>query len=318
MDKNLLISCDLSWCLDLKKLKKELEKKFNKVFFEKDIKNKDSYIKVTHWIINPAPKNKISLNIIDLMPNLKKICSPSTGITHIDKKLLENKKIKIKSLKDISKKKMTKITSSSEHTFFLFLCLLRRSKNLFNANLSNWRDDLDIYRGNQAKGLKALVFGYGRIGKNLKKYLDAFGINVKFFDPKYDTNKLNSFIKKEEIITNLKRVDVVFLCFNWELSNNNFFNKKFLTNMRKDSFLINTSRGENLDQDALYELLTKGKFKGVALDVLKNEQSKNFRESKFIKLEKKINRLIITPHIAGASYQSEELAFKFSIESILK
>src|SRR5690606_17680688 len=107
------------------------------------------------------------------------------------------------------------------------------------------------------------------------------------------------------------------LCFHWSKENDGFFGVRLLDEMRQDSYLINTSRGENLDEGHLAKLIEGGKFAGVALDVMRDEQSKDFGSSPLLALEKGNERLIITPHIAGASYDSERIAFALILDQLL-
>jgi lactate dehydrogenase-like 2-hydroxyacid dehydrogenase len=270
------------------------------------------------WITNPAPRETISKDLVNsLLPKLKRISSPSTGTTHIDADILKSDKIVVKCLRDVSHLRLAQISSSSEHTFFLFLSLLRKAKRCFAADLVSWRDDLDIYRGWQVKGIDVLIFGFGRIGSNLAKYFDAFGANVNIYEP--DLTKHDSrfkFIEEVNLKRSVSEVDAVFLCFHWTPENNEFFDAQFLNVMRWDSFLVNSSRGENLDEGKLCDLLKKGKFRGVALDVIKDEQLGLFDHREIVRLANSLPNLIITPHIAGASYDSEKIAFNFALELV--
>jgi D-3-phosphoglycerate dehydrogenase len=275
---------------------------------------------VTDWIVDPAPAFEINKLLVEKnFPSLKNLASPSTGTTQLSAELVESAAPNVFCLRDIPQEKLDNITSSSEHTFFLFLCLLRRAKHLFSADLSCWRDCLPVFRGRQAKGMQAFIFGYGRIGKNLAGYLEAMGVQVSIYEPNYRKHTEHyKFVERGAIPSMLSTTNVVFLCFHWSGENNRFFGRHFLDLMQDDAFFVNTSRGENLDQEHLAFLLRRGKFSGVALDVLANEQQHGFRDSELIVLERHIDRLVITPHVAGASRDSEALAFEYMVEKLIQ
>ena len=278
-NKKLLINCDLAWVQHRKRFIQNLETMFDTVT-TLDLNEPVSdhiFTGVTHWITNPAPRYKITEELVaQHLPDLRIMGSPSTGTSHISNELLASGSITIRCLRDIDATQLQKITSSSEHTFFLFLASVRKSKVVFGSDLEHWRDNMNEFRGRQISGMKALIFGHGRIGSNMARYLTAFGADVVVYEP--DLAKHNpdfEFTTLEDIETHLSMVDVVFLCFHYDRQNKGFFSKSYLNAMRDDAYFVNTSRGENLDETELVRLI-KGQVSGVALDVIANEQSVDF------------------------------------------
>ena len=316
---HLLINCDVEWMADKDSFVRSLAR-FDKISFEEPGRNffqeyTDSLETVTHWIVNPAPKQTIDLALVTYcFPNLRWIGSPSTGTTHIAESLKASNAIKVVSLRNVDKNQLRRITASSEYTLFLYLAVLRRLKNWFSMDLMSWRDNLHQFRGRQAAGQKALILGYGRIGSNLSRYLKALGLDVFVFE--IDTSVsvgCGVRVGEENLLRVLSDVDVVFLCFHWSAERHQFFDSKMLDAMGCDSILINTSRGENLDEKYLCELLRHGKFAGVGLDVIQGEQSESLGEHQLMRLASELPRLVITPHIAGASFDSERIALELII-----
>ena len=72
----------------------------------------------------------------------------------------------------------------------------------------------------------------------------------------------------------------------------------------KDKYFINTSRGENVDEVHLISLVKENYFKGVAIDVIQNEQSSKNNLNKIVELNSSNINFIYTPHISGATIQS--------------
>lgn len=317
--RHLLVTCDLGWVREQATLRRDLERRFQQVTLAPLAKSMDGLdvSTVTDWITDPAPRYKISSDLILAhMPALQRIGSPSTGTTHIAPEVMRSD-ILVRCLRDVPPENLARITSSSEHTFYLFLSLLRRAKRLFSADLSEWRDDLPSFRGRQVAGMKILIFGYGRIGSNLSRYFEAFKADVTLYEPDLTKHTQDHrFTNANALEHEISVADAVFLCFHWSPENEQFFGREFLDAMRDDAYLVNTSRGENVDEEHLAGLIKGGKFAGIALDVLRGEQNPGLRASTLLGLELSTDRLIVTPHIAGASYDSERLAFEFILATI--
>ena len=89
-----------------------------------------------------------------------------------------------------------------------------------------------------------------------------------------------------------------------------------LKNLKKGSFIINTSRGEIINEEDLISLLDSGYIKAAALDVISDE--KNFKRNKLIKYSKKNKNLLITPHIGGATYDSWANTENFVVDKLIE
>ena len=94
-------------------------------------------------------------------------------------------------------------------------------------------------------------------------------------------------------------------------------NKKWFTQMKKEAILINSSRGEILNEKDLIQNLKKKKISGAIVDVISNEQKTVHRNHPMIKYSNLNQNLIITPHIAGLTVESEEKALKQSINDLI-
>ena len=160
------------------------------------------------------------------------------------------------------------------------------------------------------------IIGFGRIGKNILNYSNAFGMQSIIYDPNIKKNNYNS-------IKNLKRIknesDLIFVCINLNKKNINFINKKFFLELKCNPFFINTSRGEVVDEKALLNALKLNLIKSAAIDVIAGEQKLNLLKNDLVKYSLKYpEKLLITPHIAGLTYQSESRAIEILMELINK
>ena len=216
------------------------------------------------------------------------------------------KKIKLISIKN--HKKLKNIKASSEFTFGLVFDSLRNlSLGTQSSKNGYWRQQEDDLRGNQLNGKKIGVIGYGRIGSNVVKYAKSFGMKSLVYDP-----YKKKILQNKGLYSNLNRLintsNVILVCVHLNKSTKNLVNKKFLKKMNKNSILVNTSRGEVIDEKALLNALKKRLIKSAYLDVITNEQQADLSNHPLIKYSKNNNNLTITPHMAGLTFESENLA----------
>ena len=147
------------------------------------------------------------------------------------------------------------------------------------------------------------IIGFGSIGRVVAKKAHAFGLQCVAYDPMLpgDSIVLDGFsvplLKLNEV---LSKSDAVSLHLPYSPETKNLFNAATLDQMREGACLINTARGGIVDELALAERLRSGRVGGAAIDVFSVEPAKDL--SHFIGIE----NLILTPHIAGVTHESNE------------
>lgn len=245
-------------------------------------------------------------HILSNADKLKYICTPTTGLNHLDLDYLRKKNIKVISLKG-ELDFLSDIRATSEHTFGLILSLLRNYKGAIATTKENFSRDL--FKGDEIFNNSIGIIGFGRIGRLLAKYIEVFNGNCFFYDIDttikeiYGAKKLDSV---EELISNC---NVITLCASYEVTSNKFFNKAYI-DLLKDKFFINTSRGELINEKYLLKKVKENFFKGIAIDVIQDESKENNNLDEFLNIDKSIN-FIITPHIAGATFTSMKRTEEF-------
>lgn len=267
------------------------------------------------WLCAPSPKYVIDKKILRHFSNLKIIVTPSTGVNHINKKDCDNLNIALKSLKDT---KITKsITASSEYTLTLLLSLIRKMNIAMTYPLQGrWREQESKLRSIELNGKTVGIIGFGRIGGNLAKYLHSMGMMVIFNDP--NVFNFNKNYQKKTLSELVKLSDIIVLSAYLNDETKNLMNKTLFLKMKKKPFFINTSRGELVVEEDLLWALKKNLISGAALDVVSNEQTRNIKKSIFYEYLKNNGNLIITPHIAGLTIDSEKKAANASIAHLKK
>ena len=246
--------------------------------------------------------HQIDMEIMDAASTLKVIVSATTGLDHIDLTHATAKGIDILSLQD-EKGFLKNVSASAEHTWALLLAISRRLPFAFESvKRDKW--NRDAYKGHDLDGSKLGIVGYGRIGKKVANYGLAFNMSVSAFDPFID-NCGEHVNKMESLHQLLKHSDVISLHTPLNEDTRCMIGSTELNMMNRNAVLINTSRGEIIDEDALISALESKKIAGAAIAVLSNERSIiNGEQNPLVRYSKNNENLILTPHIAGATYES--------------
>ena len=147
------------------------------------------------------------------------------------------------------------------------------------------------------------IVGFGSIGRVVAKKAHAFGLHCLAYDPMLSGSpvELDGFsVPLLSLGDLLAKSDVVTLHLPFLPETKNLFNAAILGQMKNGACLINTARGGIVDERALVEHLRSGHLGGAAIDVFESEPAKDL--SHFVGIE----NLILTPHIAGVTHESNE------------
>ena len=314
MKKKVLVITPVS---HINNFKSKINEKFNTTFKEEITKEKLIKIIGNYEIIftNPNMSNVfLSKKIIDKAFKLETICTASTGQNHIDVNYANNKKIKIISLRN-NLKIIKKISSTAEHSFALMMASIRNITNAFeDVKKGNWRYLNHI--GEQLNFLTVGVIGYGRLGKMFVKMIKPFTKKILIFD-RYKKIDKNNIIYKTNLNNLLKKSDIISLHIHADKENINFLDKKEFKKLKKKVIIINTSRGEIINEKNLLIFLKNNKKSKYATDVIKDE-IKNKRKNPILKSLSSNNQIIVTPHIGGMTNQAQEIAYNSVLDTLIK
>jgi len=258
---------------------------------------------VTVWSPNPGQNFVIDDSILDQMPALKIISTASTGKNHIDEDACGRRGIDVYCLLD-HRETLEAISASPEFTFLLMLNTLRRLDVCMNeVTEGRWRDNEELMRGREMYGKKIGLVGMGRIGRRLKRWCEAFDAHVTYYDPYVDN--IDGKVKTLDAL--FSSVDMICVCCYLTPETTNMIGTKLLDQMKPNACLINTSRGEVIVEDDLIKFIHARPDVEVALDVLAGEVTGTHLSSELITLHNS-GRIVLTPHIAGASTESQSKA----------
>ena len=230
----------------------------------------------------------------------------STGMNHIDVDYCNDNNIKIYSLtKDMDL--INDLPSTSELAFGLMMSLLRKIPQGKN-HVSEYNWDYTQFMGRQIKDLNIGIIGYGRLGKMMFNYCKAFGANVYVYDPYVS----HTFSNLEEIFT---KCDVISLHVHVTDETKYMINKDLFGYINKDCYIINTSRGEIVNENDIVEGLKSKTITGYGTDVIEHEFDLLFL-SPIIKAMNEGENIIITPHVGGMTVEGQTKAYTWAINKL--
>ena len=246
--------------------------------------------------------------LIDKFPNLKIVSSATTGITHIDASYLESKNIEIVSLKK-QLNFLEDITATPEFAWGLMLDVWRKitlSSLVFDGDTSIRQ----YFGSSQLKGLSLGIIGFGRVGKRLAKYGDAFQMKIRYYDPYLKDHLRNpGYIECKTLEELLEVSDVIFLSASVIESDYDLYpivNRENVRFIKRGAVFVNISRGVLVDENALAQSLRSSNLFGIGTDVLRREEAK-FQSNLQSELEVAKNEglnVVITPHLAGMCHDA--------------
>lgn len=266
------------------------------------IKNK----KIDTIFCNPNRQGYILDKSILKNTSVNLINTASTGLNHINLDDCKKLKIKILSLtKDM--RLINKLPSTSELAFGIMLSLLKNINSSFNdVKKKKW--DYSKHIGQEIASLTIGLIGLGRLGNYMAKFAKAFGMNIIYYDPFKTSNKY----KKVSLNKIFKASDVISIHTHVNKNTKYLINKKILKLVKKKPIIINTSRGEIVNEKDLIWALKRKMISGYGTDVIETEFD-DIQKSPIIKNINKYN-IIVTPHIGGMTRQGQLRAFSFAVE----
>lgn len=255
---------------------------------------------------------------IDQALNLKIIGSNTTGYPHIDIEYAAQKGIQVITLKDQHDFLKT-ITPTAELTWGLIIAVTR---NMFSAYKSvlNGKWNRRPFGGKAMLSRMALgIAGLGRLGSVVASYGQFFGMKVKYYDP-FVTADQDGVEKVDTLEALVSSSDIITIHIPHKKETENLFDKNIFAYFKKGSYLINTSRGELIDFNALLDCLKNEILSGVGLDVFENEFVPDFEGSlekhPLLQYAQKSDNLIITPHIGGSTVDAWRETERYTLNMI--
>ncbi len=243
----------------------------------------------------------LSGKVIGAAPHLKVVSKHGTGVDNIDIAACSARGIVVTNVPGVNNESVADLTMG------FIICLAR---SIIQADVSvrsgGWKRFIGIELSGKVLGL----IGFGAIGRAVARRALAFGMKVKCYDPLLKNDDAHGVgVTPTTLEDVLQTADFVSLHVPLNDTTRGMLDGKRLCLMKPSAFLINTSRGEVLDEHALYEQLATGRLAGAALDVFTHEPPSG---SPLLKL----SNVICTPHYAAYTNEALSRMDKISVENV--
>jgi len=263
---------------------------------------------------NPNKSNVfIGSEIFDTAGNLMVVCTASTGTNHIDKEYAAQKNIPILSLTE-ERAMINRISSTAEHAFALMMSALRHIPQSFDS-VKGGEWDYTQFIGRQLDCLTTGVVGYGRLGTFFARYALAFGSRVLVYDP-YVTVEHDDIIQTDfdELLT---ESDIISLHVHVTPETTGMVDLTWFSKMKPTVLLINTARGEIINELDLIKFLKQHPGAVLATDVISGEVFTK-QSNPLIEYARTATNIIVTPHIGGMTVEGQQIAYSHAAQNLHK
>ena len=232
----------------------------------------------------------LNRRVLENLPKCKVVSRYGVGVDSVDLKAATDLGIIVANVPDYC------MDEVADQTLSMLLGLIRKTA-FFDRKVKSgqwdFRIGIPIYR---IKGKTMGLVGCGKIGLEVAKRISAFGVRVITFDPYLE--KAPQGIELTDFDTLLKESDFISVHCPLNDSTKHLIGEKAFKKMGKKPFLLNTSRGPIVDENALIQALKKGLISGAGLDVLENEPPDP------LNLLLQMENVILNPHVSFYSVES--------------
>ena len=257
-------------------------------------------------------KTTVDKELIDAGVRLKFVARAGAGLDQLDHSYLVSKGIQIINAPEGNR------DAVGEHALGLLLSVSNKIARA-NTEVKNFKWDRESNRGFEIKGKTVGVFGFGNTGQSFARKLTGFDCSILAYD-KYKAEFGNDIIEEVDLSDFKSRVEILSVHVPLTEETKHLFDSSELAEYKNLKVLINTSRGEVLVTDSLIDLLDAGKLMGAGLDVLENEKLASLNESEIKSFSKlsSFENVVLTPHVAGWTYESYERIGEVIADKIAK
>jgi len=236
---------------------------------------------------------------LDQLPELKVISRCGVGMGNVDRAAAEIRGIKVFNTPD------GPTLAVAELTVGLILNLLRKVTQMdWELKAGTWKKRM----GNLLHGKRIGIVGFGRIGQKVAELLLPFGVEVNYYDVCEVSSNLSCSPKVLQDL--LSWADIISLHVSNRNENGSIIGRKELRLMKNGAWLINESRGEVVDENALYDALKEGRIAGAAVDV--------FQQEPYNGPLAQLSNVIITPHVGSYALEARSAMEATSVENLLR
>jgi D-3-phosphoglycerate dehydrogenase len=257
-------------------------------------------------------KVRVGKDMLDRGAKLKFVCRAGSGLETIDLEYAKQKNVIVFNSPEGNR------NAVAEHALGMLLSLMNHISNA-DREVKNAEWNREKNRGHELSGKTVGLIAFGNTGQAFAKLLSGFDVKILAYD-KYKKGFSKDHVKESTLEEIFHEADVLSLHLPLTAETNYMIDYAFLSSFKKPVWLINTSRGKVLRTSDLLRALNEGKVIAAALDVLENEKlsSLNTEEQNIFQQLISDNRVLLTPHIAGWTFESKRKIAEELLEKIRK
>ena len=239
-------------------------------------------------------RTQVTKGLLTFAPDLKCVGRLGVGLDNIDLEACEALGVKVIPASGANN------LSVAEYVVSNALALLRNAYQVNTEMLAGTWPRLAC-AGREVSGKTMGLIGYGAIARETAQRAAALGMNISAYDPfLQNDDPVWTTAHRKTLTEVLQTSDVISLHVPLTDDTRHLINKESLSQMKSGAVLINAARGGVVDEAALAASLENGQIAGAALDVFETEPLSKDSAAKF----QGLNNLILTPHIAGVTEES--------------
>lgn len=245
-------------------------------------------------VLVPTLSDRIDAGLIGQAGDrLKLIANYGAGVDHIDVATARQRGILVSNTPGVS------ADDTADMAIALILATLRRiPEGLAMMQTGEWRGwSPTALMGGRVSGRRLGVLGLGRIGQAVARRAEAFGMQVHYHNRKRLRPEIEEPLKAtywESLDQMVARMDVLSINCPHTPATFHLMNARRLKLMKPEAVIVNTSRGEVIDQNALTRMLRAGEIAGAGLDVYEDAANPRLRE---------MNNVVLLPHMGSATVE---------------
>lgn len=244
----------------------------------------------------------ISRELMERLPNLEMVAVYGVGVDAVDLEAAAEMDVRVSNTPDV----LTDDVADLAVTLFLAasreLCLLDR-----HVRSGAWERGAELRLPRSVRGRSAGILGLGRIGRAVVERLSAFGLEVRYYQPRPKTDA--PVPRAESLLELARESDVLVVCAPAKAETRAIVDAQVIEALGPQGILVNIARGSLVDEEALVAALSEGRLGWAALDVFAGEPHvpEDLR---------RLDNLILTPHIGSYTFETRQAMGRLVVDNL--
>lgn len=243
--------------------------------------------------------------------SLRAVVTASTGTNHIDISEAATRGIDVVSLLHPERRhELSDITSTAEFALGLAVAATRDIVPAANSMTTTW--DYTRFKGRQIRDLTIGIVGLGRLGTMFAEFASPLAGRILYYDPFVESDRPE---KLDNLLDLFRESDIISIHASLTAETMGMINSDCFSVARPGLILVNTARGEIVNEKDLLEFLKANPGARAALDVIPFEE-RGVLLPELLEFAGQSNQLVLTPHMGGTALDAQEIAYKAALDAL--